>query len=79
MPFCFVGFLKFTGGFMSAQSATVTPISPIKLVDKREITTIQSTLNIFDMPESDFKQLLERCAKNRINFLSIGVDTRNGI
>jgi hypothetical protein len=71
MPFCFVCFLKLTGGFMSAQSATVTPISPIKLVDKREVSTIQSTLNIFDMPESDFKQLLERRAKNRINFLSI--------
>jgi hypothetical protein len=43
-------------------------ITPIKRSDE---SYIESNSNVFDMPESQFKQLLERRAKNRITFLSI--------
>jgi hypothetical protein len=57
-----------TGGFMSAQPAT--NITPLKKVEDLPVEWLSSQ-NFFDMPEPQFKQLLERRAKNRLTFLSI--------
>ena len=46
-------------------------VTPMKLVEKPDDTTVPVTLNIFDMSESSFKALLERRAKNRVTFLTI--------
>jgi hypothetical protein len=51
-------------------TATASNVTRIKRNDKTD-EPIQITLNIFDMPESNFEQLLQRRAKNRITFLSI--------
>ena len=53
---------------MSAQTAT--NITPLKKVDDLPVDLLLSN-NPFDIPETQFKQLLERRAKNRITFLSI--------
>jgi hypothetical protein len=46
-------------------------ITPMKIVERQDETTVPVTLNIFDMTESSFKALLERRAKNRVTFLTI--------
>jgi hypothetical protein len=46
-------------------------VTPMKLVERQDETTVPVTLNIFDMTESSFKALLERRAKNRVTFLTI--------
>jgi hypothetical protein len=51
---------------MSAQPQS--NITPIKRHDELQIEVYS---NFFDTPESQFKQLLERRAKNRITFLSV--------
>lgn len=51
-------------------TATANNVTRIKRTDKTD-EPIVVTLNIFDMPENNFEQLLQRRAKNRITFLSI--------
>jgi hypothetical protein len=53
---------------MSAQPAT--NITPLKKVEDLPVEWLSSQ-NFFDMPEPQFRQLLERRAKNRLTFLSI--------
>lgn len=49
-------------------------ITPLKRVDKTD-EPIAITLNIFDMPENHFEQLLQRRAKNRMTFLTLVRET----
>jgi len=47
-------------------------ITPIKRLEKDDLeVSSQPVLNFFDLPESEFKKLLERRANNRLTFLSI--------
>ena len=48
-------------------------ITPIKRLEKDDLDNESSlpALNFFDLPESEFKKLLERRANNRLTFLSI--------
>lgn len=53
---------------------TTKNVTPLKRVDKTD-EPIAITLNIFDMPENNFEQLLQRRAKNRMTFLTLVRET----
>ncbi len=46
-------------------------ITPIKRLEKDDLDASSvPVFNFFDLPESEFKKLLERRANNRLTFLS---------